>query len=185
MERFWRTLREQCLTFCKDVTSLHDLNSRILSWLDEHYHRTPHGGLMGKTPADVFGVPASSKVDDLDETKLRRALTVRERRRVRRDNTLAMDGVDWETSLHFLAGRLVTVARSLVDADDPPWIEYEDKVYPLVPVDPVKNGHRQRSASNLDTVHPARVPFDPTAALVDTALGRPPAHRSHDKDGAR
>lgn len=184
MERFWRTLREQCLVFAKDLGSLHDLNVRILAWLDEHYHKAPHGGLMGKAPADVF-TAAPAKVDDLDEAKLRRALTVRERRRVRRDNTLAMDGADWETSLHFLAGRLVTVARSFVDPDDPPWIEYEDKVYPLALVDPVKNARRARSPMCLDEPHPARVPFDPSAALVDRSLGRKPAHDRNDEEGAR
>jgi len=182
MERFWRTLRAQCLVFCKDLGSLHDLNVRILAWLDEHYHRAPHGGLMGKTPADVFAA-APPPSDELDETKLRRALTVRERRRVRRDNTLAMDGVDWETSLHFLAGRLVTVARSLVDADDPPWIEHEDKVYPLSPVDPVKNARRARAASCLDAPHLARIPFDPPAALVDRALGRRSSANDDDEAG--
>lgn len=183
MERFWRTLRDQCLVFCKELGSLHDLNVRLLAWLDEHYHRAPHGGLMGKTPANVFAA-APLKVDDLDEDRLRRALTVRERRRVRRDNTLAMDGADWETSLHFLAGRLVTVARSLVDADDPPWIEYEDKAYPLAPVDPVKNARRARSPMCLDQPHPARVPFDPPATLVDCAVGRTPAARNGDDEEA-
>ena len=173
MERFWRTLREQCLVFCKEVASLHDLNVRILAWLDEHYHRAPHGGLVGKTPADVFGAEPV-RVAAIDESKLRSALTVRERRRVRRDNTLAMDGADWETSLHFLAGRLVTVGRSMVDADDPPWIEFEDKVYPLTPVDPIKNARRARSPMCLDEIHPARIPFDPAGALVDRALGRQP-----------
>lgn len=182
MERFWRTLREQCLVFCKDMKSLHDLNVRILAWLDEHYHRAPHGGLMGKAPADVFAAAAPA-TDELDEPKLRRALTVRERRRVRRDNTLAMDGVDWETSLHFLAGRLVTVARSLVDADDPPWIEHEDKVYPLSPVDPVKNARRERAPSCLDAPHPSRTPFDPPAVLVDRALGRKPS--ANDEESGR
>jgi transposase InsO family protein len=174
MERFWRTLREQCLLFCKDLGSLHDLNVRILAWLDEHYHKAPHGGLMGKTPEQAF-TAAPSNVDELDEEKLRRALTVRERRRVRRDNTLAMDGADWETSLHFLAGHLVTVARSHVDADAPPWIEYEDKAYPLSVVDPVKNARRARAPSCLDQPHPARVPFDPPSALVDRAVGRKPS----------
>jgi putative transposase len=173
MERFWRTLREQCLVFCKELGSLHELNLRILAWLDEHYHKAPHGGLVGKTPAEVFDA-APVRTPGVEEAKLRAALTIRERRRVRRDNTLAMDGADWETSLHFLAGRLVTVARSLVDADDPPWIEYEDKIYPLAPVDPVKNARRARSRTCLDTAHPARVPFDPAGALVDRALGRAP-----------
>jgi putative transposase len=184
MERFWRTLREQCLVFCKDLGSLHDLNVRILAWLDEHYHRAPHGGLLGKAPGDVFAAAAPTP-DELDEPKLRRALTVRERRRIRRDNTLAMDGIDWETSLHFLAGRLATVARSLVDADDPPWIEHEGKVYPLSPVDPVKNARRARAASCLDQAHPARVAFDPSAALVDRALGRKVAPPRDDKEAAR
>lgn len=174
MERFWRTLREQCLVFCKDLSSLHEVNVRILAWLDVHYHRAPHGGLMGKSPETVFAAAAGGATDDLDEDKLRRALTVRERRRVRRDNTLAMDGTDWETSLHFLAGRLVTVARSLVDADAPPWIEYEDKVYPLVAVDPVRNARRARSPQSLDRPHPARVAFDPAVTLVDRAVGRAP-----------
>ena len=129
---------------------------------------------MGKSPETVFAAAAGGATDDLDEDKLRRALTVRERRRVRRDNTLAMDGTDWETSLHFLAGRLVTVARSLVDADAPPWIEYEDKVYPLVAVDPVRNARRARSPQSLDRPHPARVAFDPAVTLVDRAVGRAP-----------
>jgi putative transposase len=174
MERFWRTLRDQCLVFCKDLGSLHEINVRILSWLDEHYHKAPHGGLMGQTPADAFSVV--EHVDDLDERQLREALTVRERRRVRRDNTLAMDGSDWETSLHFLAGRLVTVSRSFVDPDAPPWIEHEGKAYPLAPVDPIKNARRARSPMGLDTVHLARTPFDPPKALVDRAVGRKPEH---------
>lgn len=181
MERFWRTLREQCLVFCKEVTSLHDLNVRILAWLDEQYHVSPHGGLVGKTPAQVFDA-APVRADALDDARLRAAMTVRERRRLRRDNTLSMDGADWETSLHFLAGRLVTVARSLVDADAPPWIEHEGKVHPLVLVDPVKNARRARAPSNLDRSHPARVPLDPAGALVDRALGRKPAHRDGKED---
>ena len=96
-----------------------------------------------------------------------------------------MDGSDWETSLHFLAGRLVTVARSLVDADDPPWLEYEDKVYALTPVDPVKNARRARSPSNLDQPHPARVTFDPPAALVDRALGRKPSRDADDEEAVQ
>jgi transposase InsO family protein len=171
MERFWRTLRERCLDFAGSIGSLHDLNVRLYAWLDEHYHRTPHGGLMGKTPADVFAA-GRGEPDAFDERKLLDALTARERRRVRRDNTLSIDGADWETELHFLAGRLVTVARSLAEPDAPPWIEHEDRRYPLAQVDPVRNARRPRSSSNLDEPHPARVPFDPPGALLDRTLGR-------------
>jgi putative transposase len=173
MERFWRTLRERCLDFAGSLGSLHDLNVRLGAFLDEHYHRAPHAALMGKTPADVFA-SMPRPADDFDEKRLIEALTIRTRRRVRRDNTLAMEGQDWETSLHFLAGRLVTVARSLAEPDAPPWIEHERKRFPLAPVDPIRNARRTRSVSNLDAPHPARVAFDPPSALLDRALGRRP-----------
>lgn len=173
MERFWRTLRERCLDFAGSLGSLHDLNVRLGAFLDEHYHRASHAALMGKTPADVFAsMPRAT--DGFDEKRLIDALTIRARRRVRRDNTLAMEGQDWETSLHFLAGRLVTVARSLAEPDAPPWIEHEGTRFVLAPVDPIRNARRERSLSNLDAPHPARVPFDPPSALLDRALGRRP-----------
>jgi len=36
------------------VGSLHDLNVRLWAFIDEHYHRAPHAGLMGKSPASVY-----------------------------------------------------------------------------------------------------------------------------------
>ena len=172
MERFWRTLREQCLDLTGSLGSLHDLNARLLAWVDERYHVTPHGALVGKTPLQSYAVlDEASERDTIDEVRLRSALTVRARRRVRRDNTLSMDGEDWETDLHFLAAQLVTVARCLALPDDPPWIEHEDRVYPLRRVDPVANGRRVRSPQNLDAPHIARVAFDPPRALLDRAVG--------------
>jgi putative transposase len=101
MERFWRTLRERCLNFAGGISSLHDLNVRLLAFVDEHYHRAPHGGLMGNMPETVFNA-APRHPDGFDEKKLRDALTVHARRRVRGDCTIAMDGDDWETDLGFL-----------------------------------------------------------------------------------
>jgi putative transposase len=173
IERFWRTLREGCLDHTGSLGSLHDLNVRLWAWLDERYHKAPHGALMGKTPHEVFTAAARTP-DSFDEAKLRDALTVQARRRLRRDNTLAMDGVDWEIDLHFLAGQLVTVSRCLVDPSEPPWVDYEGKRYVLHPVDPVRNATRPRSEHNLDAPHAARVPFDPPRALLDKLLGKRP-----------
>lgn len=173
IERFWRTLREGCLDHTGSLASLHDLNVRLWAWLDERYHKTPHGALMGKTPLEAF-TAAAREPDPFDEQKLRAALTVHARRRLRRDNTLAMDGIDWETNLHFLAGQLVSVSRCLVDPTEPPWIEHEGKRFILSPVDPVRNATRPRSHQNLDEPHAARVPFDPTRALLDKAIGKKP-----------
>jgi putative transposase len=180
MERFWRTLREGCLDFAAGVGSLHDLNVRLYAFVDEHYHKAAHGGLMGKSPASVYeAVPRA--LDDFDEARLRAALTVHARRRVRRDSTVSMDGEDWETDLGFLAGRLVTVSRCLVDPSEPPWLEHEGKRFALHPVDPVKNGTRPRRRDNLDAPHPSRVDFDPATTRLDRMLGRSP--RDNNEEG--
>jgi len=171
MERFWRTLRQRCLDFTGALSSLHDLNVRLYAFLDEHYHRSPHAGLMGKTPEAVFAA-ALRHPDGFDETKLRNALTVHVRRRVRGDCTLPMDGEDWETDLGFLARKLVTVSRCVVDSKDPPWIEYEGARHVLRPVDPRANARRPRSPVCRDVPHEARTPFDPCGALLGKTLGR-------------
>jgi putative transposase len=173
MERFWRSLREGCLDHIGTIGSLHDLNVRIWAWLDTHYHAAAHGALMGRSPKAVFS-EAARPADGFDESRLRAALTVHERRRVRGDSTLSMDGEDWETDLHFLAGRLVTVSRCMVDAEEPPYIEHEKKRHVLHKVDPIKNASRPRSKCNRDEPHPARAAFDPTRTMLDLQLGRKP-----------
>jgi putative transposase len=169
MERFWRTLREGCLDFVGSLGSLHDLNVRLWAFIDEHYHRAPHAGLMGKSPASVYE-ETPRPIDVFDEGMLRKALTVQARRRVRRDSTLPMDGTDWQTDLHFLAGRVVTVSRCFVDASEPPWIEHEGKTHRLHPVDAKANAHKPRTQATL----PARsdVKFDPPKALLNKTLGK-------------
>jgi hypothetical protein len=135
---------------------------------------------MGGSPESVFGA-AARPADGFDEMRLRAALTVHERRRVRRDSTLSMDGDDWETDLHFLAGRLVTVSRCMVDPEEPPYLEHEGKRFALHKVDPIANARRARSPSSLDTPHEARVPFDPTRAMLDAELGRAPRRTQDDR----
>jgi putative transposase len=180
MERFWRTLRSGVLDHLGSITSLHDINARLLAFVDEHYHRASHAGLLGQTPQAVYTAAAHS-VDSFDETKLRDALTIQVRRRVRRDSTLPMDGDDWETDLGFLAGQLVTVHRCMVDPTDPPWIEHEGRTHQLRPVDPTKNAHRARSKDCLDKTHESKVPFDPPRALLDQAMGRSTTTESEDE----
>ena len=171
MERFWRTLRQRCLDFAGALSSLHDLNVRLYAFIDEHYHRTPHGGLMGKAPEAVF-MASPRHADAFDEKRLRDALTVHVRRRVRGDCTVPMDGEDWETNLGFLARSLVTVSRCMVDPSEPPWIEREGTRHLLHHVDPRKNATRTRSPVLRDVAHEARTPFDPPKALLDKTLGR-------------
>ena len=52
LERWHRTLRDLFLSELDErrITDLSDLNARLWAWLEQVYHRTPHGGLAGITP---------------------------------------------------------------------------------------------------------------------------------------
>jgi transposase InsO family protein len=171
MERFWRTLREGCLDHVGSPTSLHDINVRLWAWLDQHYHVAPHAGLYGRAPSAVWA-DAGGVGRAVDEDQLRDALTVRQRRRVRRDSTVSQDGIDWELDQGFLAGRVVTVARCLLDPAEPPWVEHEQKRLPLHVVDPVGNSRRRRPLRRESAHVAPSVPFDPAGVLLDKAAGR-------------
>lgn len=177
MERFWKTLRGGCTDFLGAVASLHDINVRLSAFLDQHYHRAPHASLLGRAPGVVYAEGART-AEAIDETTLRDALTARVRRRVRRDTTVTLEGTDWELDQGFLAGRLVMVARCLIDVGEAPWVEYQGKRFPLHAVDPVRNAHRKRpprrTAVEAKLPGAARVHFDPAGALLDRAVGRPP-----------
>lgn len=173
MERFWRSLKEGCLDHLGAMNSLHDVQVRLIAFLDRHYHVAAHASLMGKSPAEVYELGRSDEARDLTEAHLAAALTVHGRRRVRRDGTVEIAGTTFETTAGFLAGRLVTIGRSLLNPSSAPWIEHEDKRFELRPVDPVANGLRRRK--NERAHRPQRgldVSFDPPGALLDALLGR-------------
>ncbi|NNC08424.1 DDE-type integrase/transposase/recombinase [Corallococcus exiguus] len=181
MERFWRTLREGCLDFLGPVATLHDVNVRLWAFLDAHYHQAAHASLVGRSPASVFRAHPSAP-DGLDEKALADALTVRIRRRVRRDTTVALDGVDYELDAGHLAGRLVFICRTLADVSAAPWVEVDGQRLPLHPVDAVGNSRRERPyrKPHLEETAPRHPAFEPAGALLDKAVGRRPAHASWD-----
>lgn len=171
MERFWRTMREQCLDFVGPSVSIHDVTVRVHAWLDEHYHRTPHAGLMGRTPERVW-THSQNVTRRLDFDTLAAAFTSRARRRVRADNTLSVDGVLYQVDAGFLAGKVVELARCLppFDGETAPVIEYEGLVHELMPVDPVANASRPRHRLE----EPPAVPttgFDPNQPVLDAVTG--------------
>jgi len=162
MERLWRTLREQCLDHICEPGSLHDVQMRLLAWRDKHYLTTPHAALMGRTPAGVY---EAHDAEQISETMLREALTLRGRRRVRRDCTVSVAGCDFELDQGYLAGRLVTLGRCLLDPTELPWVEHEEQRLVLRPVDVTANARRakpaKRNRRGLDAVD-----FDPPGALL-------------------
>lgn len=169
MERFWRTLRQGCLDYLGELSSHHDVNLRLRAFLDQHYHRTPHGALVGKSPAQVYAA-AQRAPDALTEAKIKSALTMRDPRRVRRDSTLSIAGTDYEIDQSYLCGRVVTVVRCLVDGGDPPYVEHEGQRLVLHPVDPIKNARRKRQPIPTPPTSGSvgSLPFDPPGALLNS-----------------
>lgn len=161
MERFWRTLREGCLDHIGSVGSLDELNQRLAAFLARHYHAEAHAGLIGRAPLSVYA-PAEREPNRVDETKLREALAVRERRRVRRDTTVSVRGAIYELEHGFLAGRVVEIVYSYLDAPIVPEVEHEGRRYPLHLVDPKRNAHRHRPPRSATEAPSEPVVFDPS-----------------------
>lgn len=164
MERFWRRLREEALGHIGTVASLADVESRLRTWLGRYYQVEPHAGILGRAPATVF---AEGDKVLVSSDQLRAALTVRTRRRVRRDTTVSVGGTVYEVPLGYLAGQIVTIATSLFDSSLPV-LELDDKRISLRVVDPVGNAAKRRPPR-----HPAPeradhpVDFDPGRTLTD------------------
>lgn len=187
MERFWATLRAGCLDYIPPSATLHDVNARLYAFLDVHYHKAPHAGLMGRTPEQVWATRSLDACDSLDIQKIEAALTTRVNRRVRKDSTIRLDGVSWQTDAGFLAGRIVTIAQCLVGQSAEPWLEYEDKRFELHPVDPVANSRTRRKSieqpeSTAKTSTSTR--FDPPTSLLERASGRSNERKTTNKESS-
>jgi len=169
MERFWRTLRERCLDHTPASASLHDVQMRLYAFLDEWYHRAPHSGLVGHTPAQRW---ATRELPQVGEERLVESLVVRTERLVSGDGVVSVGGLLWEVDASFLAGRKVVIERSLAAPQAPPWVVYSDQRRPLRPVRVLDNSHRRRAEAPKRSADIDRIPFDPAQVLVDVAVGR-------------
>ncbi len=166
MERFWRTMREQCLNFITEEASLHDIQVRLNAWLDHDYHKDPHAGLLGDNPTRAWG-RQERETTPVTHEEIKEASLVTENRRVRGDNTLQIDGITYEVDASFLSRKTVTLGKYTypISEDYPPFITHEGRVWPLYPVDPVKNSQRKR-----DKRSPAKTPSQSGINPADTVL---------------
>ena len=169
MERFWRTLRAGCLAFLPTTTTVPEVQQRLDTFVQQHYQTVPHAGLMGNSPLHAYhhseriGLP-------VDEPTLREAFTLRQRRRVRNDTTLSIDGKLFELEQGYLAGKIVTVGSCLLDASPQlPWAQYEGRRFPLHPCNPKLNSGRRRKLCAAPSAGPgAPVCFEPCAPGLPT-----------------
>jgi transposase InsO family protein len=158
MERFWRTLREQCLDHLSRDVTLGELRQRLQLFLAQHYHLAPHEGLFGDTPGLVW---EARQTHVTSESALADALTTEKTRRVSRDGVVSVDGELFEVRHSFLAGHRVTVRSCLVEGL-PRIVEvvHDGKRYSLKPLDRVANGKTPRPPRTQPP--PMTTRFDPT-----------------------
>jgi putative transposase len=163
MERFWRTLREGMLDHLDPALSLAEVQHRLDTFLERHYHSQPHASLMGDSPRMMW---ASRKTHLVSEEQLRTALTVRQQRLVSRDGVVSLEGQRYELRHSFLAGRRLRVCYCLVEGlSATAWVEHDGQRYELHPLDTRLNGSTRR-LPRREPQAPS-VPFDPNnPALV-------------------
>ena len=172
MECFWRRLREEALNHIGQVATLADVEQKLRTWLARFYQDAPHAGILGRAPATVF---AEGEKVLVDKAELEAALTVRTRRRVRRDSTVSVGGVVYEVPYGYLAGQVVTIATSFFESTTPVLELDNGKKARLKLVDPTANSKAPRPPKRP---RPARA-----QAPVDFDPGRTLHTKEEDDDG--
>jgi transposase InsO family protein len=108
MERWFRTVRLQLLPTLQpeDKTSLEAINRRLWAWVEGEYHRNPHRGLDGDTPADRWARCSDDvRLAEGDTSDL---FLFEQKRRVQADRTVSLDSVAYEVDAT-LVGETVTL----------------------------------------------------------------------------
>jgi putative transposase len=162
LERWHRTFRDHFLSELDTsrLTDLDDLNARLWAWIEQVYHRRPHGGLDGQTPLERYQQDLSrirllgQKAARLDDLFHHRVM-----RKVRKDGTVSYQGQDFEVPYE-LSGKTVLL---VVDphAGNVVGVEDDEGQYlgAATPLDAIANVHRRRRrpdpAEDLDPSQPA------------------------------
>ncbi len=118
IERFFRTVRMQFLPLLgeHDTRSLDALNARWAAWCEGEYHLSPHRGLDGETPIDVWTRTAAGVRPVGPDTDLDTLFRYRLKRRVGKDRTVSLRGALYEVDAALVGENVVL----LHDPADPP-----------------------------------------------------------------
>lgn len=163
MERFWRTARQRCINYLGNLNSIHDVQARLLAFVDTNYNGVPHSSLLARTPYDVYN---TGRIDSepVSTEEMRLALSATHRRRIRKDGTISVEGREWEVVEGFLAGRKLDVRYSVFDPDEPPVVLYDGREFRTQAIDAVRNGHTVQKRHTQErysaSINPADVALD-------------------------
>ncbi len=155
LERWHRTLRQGFLgeLDMDRVRDIFDLNARLWAWIEECYHKVPHGGLDGVTPLERYRQdlvrirPLGPFASRIDEPFLHRY-----DRLVRKDGTVSYEGERFEVPFE-LVGQSV---KLVVDPHRQKVVGLESlKGEPLgqaTPLDAIANCRRKRRKAPAEVV---------------------------------
>lgn len=156
MERWFRTVRMQMLAAIESPGSLtlDALNRRLAAWVEGEYHRAPHRGLGGETPADRWArTSADVKLPDSD---VGACFLFDAKRKVARDRTVTLDGVAFEVDAA-LVGQVIMLRFDPSRAPDKRTVEVWHQ------------GKRVEIARRLDALANCFVKRDRTRGSLDVA----------------
>lgn len=108
MERWFRTVRMQLLPLLapEQLVSLDAMNRALSAWIEGEYHHAPHRGLGDESPADKWA--RSSEGVRMAGAELADLFLAEQKRNVRADRTVTLDGVAFEVDAA-LVGERVTL----------------------------------------------------------------------------
>lgn len=99
IERFFRTVRDQFLSRCLDLSSLEALNRQFIHWVEEQYNAQKHS-VLEMAPLDRFALDRS-RIRYLPPNQANDELFfVEEDRQVRADNTFSFKSIRFEAPRH-------------------------------------------------------------------------------------
>jgi hypothetical protein len=125
LERWHRTFRDQFLSELETsrLNALDDLNARVWAWIEQVYHRRPHGGLDGQTPLARYQQDLPKiRLLGQQAARLDELFHHREPRKVRKDGTVSYQGREFEVPFE-LSGKTVQLvvdphAETVVGVED-------------------------------------------------------------------
>jgi transposase InsO family protein len=131
IERFFRTCRTRFISTLskEDCKGIETLNDKFSLWIDKDYLDKPHTGLGGKTPREAFLAQSGSITLITDLAIFNEKFMIRAKRTVKKDATISLDGILYETDMSFAGMRVdvrydpgpqdSTVEVFIYDGDEP------------------------------------------------------------------
>ena len=149
LERFHRTFREQFLTelSVQSLYGLSELNSKLWSWIEMHYHNRPHAGLkdhlspLKRYQQDLSKlIPLGDKAGQIDHYFYHR-----KKRLIRKDGTFQLEGQLYEVDFELMK-KTVTIVYEPHE-NKALWVENDagEKLSEVYLLNKIANLSRKRS----------------------------------------